>query len=246
MQKARRHKAPKCSTPTDDKHAVSGSISLPSRGAFHLSLTVLLHYRSPKVFSLTRWSSLIHPGFLVPRATRVLATSLTPFRIRDYHPLRSYFPVCSPIKLKTISQVPLPPDYSGFRLLPVRSPLLRKSLLLSLPAGTKMFQFPALAHCACTVCHSFSCDGLPHSETHGSKLAYSSPWLIAVNRVLRRLLVPRHPPHALSSSRLSFLTSYRFTYIVLLKIDSNSHYGGGYRIRTDDLRLARAALSQLS
>ena len=26
---------------------VSGPISLPSRGAFHLSLTVLLHYRSP-------------------------------------------------------------------------------------------------------------------------------------------------------------------------------------------------------
>ncbi len=29
------------------KHRVSGSISLPARGAFHLSLTVLLHYRSP-------------------------------------------------------------------------------------------------------------------------------------------------------------------------------------------------------
>ena len=28
------------------KHIVSGSISLPSRGSFHLSLTVLLHYRS--------------------------------------------------------------------------------------------------------------------------------------------------------------------------------------------------------
>jgi hypothetical protein len=28
------------------KHTVSGSISLPSRGAFHLSLTVLVRYRS--------------------------------------------------------------------------------------------------------------------------------------------------------------------------------------------------------
>ena len=28
------------------KHKVSGTISLPSRGSFHLSLTVLLHYRS--------------------------------------------------------------------------------------------------------------------------------------------------------------------------------------------------------
>ena len=29
------------------KHKVSGSISLPARGSFHLSFTVLLHYRSP-------------------------------------------------------------------------------------------------------------------------------------------------------------------------------------------------------
>src|SRR5699024_7849023 len=32
--------------PTDCKHTVSGTISLPSRGAFHLSLTVLVRYRS--------------------------------------------------------------------------------------------------------------------------------------------------------------------------------------------------------
>ena len=34
--------------------------------------------------------------------------------------------------------------YTGFRLFPVRSPLLRKSQFVSFPAGTKMFQFPAL------------------------------------------------------------------------------------------------------
>jgi hypothetical protein len=32
--------------PTDRKHMVSGTISLPARGTFHLSLTVLVHYRS--------------------------------------------------------------------------------------------------------------------------------------------------------------------------------------------------------
>ncbi len=31
-----------------------------------------------------------------------------------------------------------------FRLFPVRSPLLRESLLFSFPAGTEMFHFPAL------------------------------------------------------------------------------------------------------
>src|SRR6266508_2173669 len=33
--------------PTVCKHTVSGTISLPSRGTFHLPLTVLVHYRSP-------------------------------------------------------------------------------------------------------------------------------------------------------------------------------------------------------
>jgi hypothetical protein len=28
----------------------------PRRGTFHLSLTVLVHYRSPRVFSLTEWT----------------------------------------------------------------------------------------------------------------------------------------------------------------------------------------------
>ena len=39
-------KAIKAGAPTVCMHAVSGSISLPSRGSFHLSLTVLVLYRS--------------------------------------------------------------------------------------------------------------------------------------------------------------------------------------------------------
>src|SRR6266576_626072 len=34
--------------PTACKHTVSGAISLPFRGTFHLSLKVLVHYRSPR------------------------------------------------------------------------------------------------------------------------------------------------------------------------------------------------------
>src|SRR3989304_5074301 len=45
------------------------SISLPSRGAFHLSLTVLVHYRSPRVFSLGGWSPQLPTRFLVSRGT---------------------------------------------------------------------------------------------------------------------------------------------------------------------------------
>ena len=52
------------------RHTVSGSISLPSRGSFHLSLTVLVRYRSPRVFSLGRWSSRVPTGFHVSRGTQ--------------------------------------------------------------------------------------------------------------------------------------------------------------------------------
>ena len=41
---------------------------------------------------------------------------------------------------------PSRPEPWRFGLFPVRSPLLGESFLFSLPPGTKMFQFPGLAH----------------------------------------------------------------------------------------------------
>ncbi len=41
--------------------------------------------------------------------------------------------------------------------------------------------------------------GFPHSEISGSMCTYHSPEHFAVRRVLHRLLVPRHPPYALST-----------------------------------------------
>ena len=40
--------------------------------------------------------------------------------------------------------------------------------------------------------------GFPHSDIHGSMDICSSPWLFAAYHVFLRLLVPRHPPCALS------------------------------------------------
>src|SRR5690606_41263706 len=84
----------------------------------------------------------------------------------------------------------------------VRSPLLRKSIFLSSPPGTKMFQFPGFPSIAYGFSYGYlgiTPSGFPHSEIHGSKPACGSPWLIAACHVLHRLLVPRHPPYALSS-----------------------------------------------
>jgi hypothetical protein len=69
-------------TSTDCKHTVSGSISLRSRGAFHLSLTVLFTIGCQGVFSLRRWSSQIPTGFLVSRGTWVPIQSRFGFAYR--------------------------------------------------------------------------------------------------------------------------------------------------------------------
>lgn len=46
--------------------------------------------------------------------------------------------------------------------------------------------------------------GFPHSDISGSKLISSSPKLIAGNRVLLRLPIPRHPPYALNNLFLEY------------------------------------------
>ena len=54
-------------------------------------------------------------------------------------------------------------------LFPVRSPLLGESLLFSFPAGTKMFQFPALASIP-DGCHPFRMTGCPIRKSADQRL----------------------------------------------------------------------------
>ena len=59
------------------------------------------------------------------------------------------------------------------------------TILFSLPAGTKMFQFPAFAsHYEMS---GLQPDGLSHSEIRGSRVICTSPRLIAAYHVLHRL-----------------------------------------------------------
>ena len=85
----RRHAVParRHSPLTACKRTISGSISLPSRGSFHLSLTVLVHYRSPKVFSLGKWAPQFPTGLHVSRGTQAQQRESRGFRVRGYHPL---------------------------------------------------------------------------------------------------------------------------------------------------------------
>jgi hypothetical protein len=83
-----------------------------------------------------------------------------------------------------------------------RSPLLSQSRFLSLPPGTEMVHFPGFARTRLWIHRAvrrFYQRGFSHSEIPGSKPACGSPRLIAACHVLHRLLLPRHPPCALSS-----------------------------------------------
>jgi hypothetical protein len=159
MQKARRH-------PSVD--GLRPLVGTRFQVLFHSRPRVLFTFPSrycstigrQGVFSLRRWSSQIPTGFLVPHGTRVLSPgSLRPFAYRPltffgaaFQLLRLNRRLLSPrqgcILVQPSPSTPLvqrmqTSPYSRFRLFPFRSPLLRESFLLSLPAGTKMFQFPA-------------------------------------------------------------------------------------------------------
>ena len=88
-----------------------------------------------------------------------------------------------------------------FRLLRVRSPLLTESMFLSFPPGTEMFSVPRVPFHTLWIgvwMAEVSSAGFPHSDTSGSMAICASPELFAAYHVLLRLLVPRHPPCALS------------------------------------------------
>ena len=90
-----------------------------------------------------------------------------------------------------------------FGLFPFRSPLLRESLLLSLPVGTEMFHFPTLPPPALCVqagaTGHYAQSGFPIRRSPDRSLVADSPGLIAGSYVLLRLSMPRHPPCALRS-----------------------------------------------
>ena len=104
-----------------------------------------------------------------------------------------------------------------FGLFPFRSPLLWKSMFLSFPPPTKMFQFRGLAHFRVL---GLLPSGLSHSEILGSILVCKSPRLIAAYHVFRRLQEPRHPPYAL----YYFLTFIITPIVVMMTLSHLLNY----------------------
>ena len=137
LQKARRHPAPKeHRASTACRRRVSGSLSLPSRGAFHLSLTVLFSIGHWVVFRLGGWSPRLPTGFLVSRGTLDSASRLCiSFTRLSRSPVGFPTPFNYALSYISLSE-PRKYFYSRFGLFRFRSPLLTESLLISLPRPT--------------------------------------------------------------------------------------------------------------
>ena len=119
------------------------------------------------------------------RSLRLIHPFVTPYRV-SYNPRK---------------------QASWFGLFPFRSPLLRESIFFLFLRILRCFSSPGLPRIRYVFTYTYypiMGSGFPHSEISGSKLTYSSPEHIGVSAVLLRLLVPRHPPCALSNLTFSF------------------------------------------
>ena len=91
---------------------------------------------------------------------------------------------------------------SRFGLFRFRSPLLTESHVVFSSSGyldVSVHRVPFLKLCIGLRILEVCSSRFPHSEISGSKDICSSPKLFAAYHVFHRLLVPRHPPCALSS-----------------------------------------------
>ena len=134
---------------------VSGLFHSPRRGAFHRSLTVLVHYRSLAVFSLGLWSARLPARFRVSGGTHVLRhVRRSGSTLRGSHPLRRPVPAafrCPELaRERSAARSPQPSNPrtaspAGCTAARVWAPprsLAATRGILSFPRGTEMFQFP--------------------------------------------------------------------------------------------------------
>ena len=127
---------------------ISGSFRLPSRGAFQLSITLLLRYRSQDMFSLGGKCPPDSREISDPRYSKhhhiqlVMTTGLSPSAVGRSRP----FDLTRVRTKRWVYNTTSPLPFQGgirFGLCCVHSPLLTASRLISSPAPTQMFQLRA-------------------------------------------------------------------------------------------------------
>jgi hypothetical protein len=245
LQKARRQLASRRSAPRKGRrhgqhqpstacwYRGSGSLSFPCRGAFHLSLTVLVPYRWPGVRSLGGWSPLLPTGFRVSRGTQGAwcpqlrfassPTGLSPSVVGLPRPFG-----CRHLPTPGTGRVATPgapaEPYNPVSCTAVASRLdavwaqagslattTALSYLISSPRGTLDVSVPAVPLVA--PMHSApdtaarTAVGCPIRSRPAQRLHAAPRSRFAALRVLLRLQAPRHPP--CTSLRLAIVLGYR-------------------------------------
>ena len=180
------------------KLTVSGSISLPSRGSFHLSLTVLFAIGHMVVFSLTGWSPCLPSGFLVSRRTPdparplhnfaygIVTLSDLPFKVvRLSCQVSPRSPYPAGITTRGLGSSDFARHYFRNRFYFL---FLRVLRCFSSPGS---LLYPYVFRIGY---RDITRDEFPHSDICGSSDVCSSPQLFAAYHVLLRRHMPRHPP----------------------------------------------------
>ena len=162
----------------------------PRRGAFHRSLTVLVHYRSLAVFSLGPWSPLLPTGFRVSGGTH-------DHRITQLGPAVAYGTLTlsgRPFQRRSADQID-PSEGSAAPSIASRSTpheqrrqartphavwapprsLAATTGILSFPRGTEMFQFPRFPPASIRMYRPFARRVAP----------FGDPWITGCQRLPR-------------------------------------------------------------
>ncbi len=186
MQKARRHG----SSPLRPLVSARFQVLFHSviHGSFHLSFTVLVHYRS--LSSIQPWQ------MVLPDSNRISPVPLysgycyviNHFIIRDYHPLRLTFPGYSNNSLQSFVAVLQPQlcrNIIGLGSSAFARHYLRNHYYFLLLWVLRCFSSPRSPHPKVVI--HLQCTGLPHSDIYGSIRICQSPQLFAACHVLLRL-----------------------------------------------------------
>ena len=196
MQKARRHPSRGLRPLVSARFQVL--LHSAVRGSFHLSLTVLVHYRS--LGSIQPWRMVPPVSDRVSPAPPYSGFGYDPdcLRIRGFHALRPPFPGRSPGCPSSTSPSFNPGTASTA---PVWAPPLslaatRGITVVFFSSGYLDVSVPRVGPTRVVACLPHA--GFPHSGTRGSTAICASPRLFAACHALLRLREPRHPPYALS------------------------------------------------
>ena len=112
-----------------------------------------------------------------------------------------------------------------FRLFPFRSPLLGESLLISFPAGTEMFHFPAFAHSPMNSAEitRFTLVGCPIRKSPDRSLLAAPRSLSQLSTSFIASLSPRHPPCALRSLTVSLRHGISLNLEIRIRLQNPLH-----------------------